>query len=406
MINNLSLSPPEEKKSSTTRVILVRHGRSNYNDWGKYQGCSDESILTEKGRKSAYQTGLALQKFTFDAIYTSPLKRVRQTTEEIIAALNTLSNKQLPSVFIDDKLIEINMSVWEGLFYEDVKKNFAEDYCRWREKPHLFSFQQNNKKQKDNTAYFPLLELYERAKQFWQEILAKHRGQTILIVAHGGTNRALISLVIGLKPAYYHYLQQSNCGISLLDFPDLENFNGQLQWLNLTTHLGETLPKLKEGKHGWRWLLLSAEEIQKSSQQLQVSFLFKKMFQQETINFILTDGDRNSDIFAQKWCENYTKTVHLSVDRKDTLEVWQQKILTKQKISNSQVELGLFNGLIIIQNNLLQNILGQILGSKTAFTTEATLGIIHYPHNIQRAIVQALLPLEKEIYYLASNQLV
>lgn len=398
MINNLPLSLPDKKKSSTTRVILVRHGRSTYNDWGKYQGCSDESILTEKGRKSAYQTGLALQKFTFDVIYSSPLKRVRQTTEEIIAAISTLSNNKLPPILIDEKLIEINMSVWEGLFYEDVQQNFTQDYCCWKEKPHVFSF-----KQKDNTAYFPLLELYERAKQFWQEILTKHRGQTILIVAHGGTNRALISLAMGLKPAYYHHLQQSNCGISLLDFPNSENFSGQLQWLNLTTHLGETLPKLKEGKNGWRWLLLSAEEIRKPSQQLQVSFLFKKMFQQETINFILTDGDRTSDLFAQNWCNDCSETVHLSVEGKNLLKSWQQQIITKQKTSITQIKLNLFSGLIIIPNQLFQNILGQILGGKTTLKTGAALGIIHYPQDTQRTILQALLPIEKKRSYLASN---
>ncbi len=80
---------------------------------------------------------------------------------------------------------------WQGLYYQEVKEKFAEAYNCWQKTPHLFSF--NN--------VYPVLELFEKARLFWQQILTKHQGQTILIVAHGGTNRALISTAVGLQPA-------------------------------------------------------------------------------------------------------------------------------------------------------------------------------------------------------------
>ena len=47
----------EKLTPQETRVILVRHGQSSFNAEGRYQGSSDESVLTEFGRQTARQTG-------------------------------------------------------------------------------------------------------------------------------------------------------------------------------------------------------------------------------------------------------------------------------------------------------------------------------------------------------------
>jgi phosphoserine phosphatase len=196
-----------------TKIILVRHGRSTYNEQGRYQGSSNESVLTKKGLETAYLTGLALKQFKFDAVYTSPLTRVQQTTQEIVSAFNnphdnllSLNSRLSPGqVRSDSRLQEVNMATWEGLTYKEVKENFAQDYHCWEKTPHLFAFSSVNHSQQK---FYPLQDLYQRAKSFLTEILNQHRGQTILIVAHGGTNRALISNAIGLSPDKYHSLQQ------------------------------------------------------------------------------------------------------------------------------------------------------------------------------------------------------
>ncbi len=246
-MNNLSLLSTSNTSvitstPPTTKVILVRHGRTNYNEQGRYQGSSNESVLTEKGYQDAYKTGLALEQFDFDAIYTSPLTRVQQTAQAIAAAFQAI-DKSLPPILIEPLLTEICMSNWEGLYYQEVKEKFPQAYRCWQETPHLFSH--------DRT-FYPVLELFQQARNFWHSILDKHRGQTILITAHGGTNRALIATAIGLNPAYYHSLQQTNCGISCLEFP-YDSDVARLNYLNVTNHLGEKLPKLKAGKTGWRW---------------------------------------------------------------------------------------------------------------------------------------------------------
>ncbi|MGL6339950.1 MAG: histidine phosphatase family protein, partial [Waterburya sp.] len=166
MNNFLSPSAP------FTKIILIRHARTNYNEQGRYQGSSDDSVLTEKGHQDAYSTGLALQKYNFDAIYTSPLTRVQQTTQAILTTFKQ-KNNNLPPIFIDRQLTEIQMSDWQGLLYQEVKEKFIDAYNYWQNTPHLFTL---------NGTLFPVRELFKQAQQFWQKILTKHRGQTILVV--------------------------------------------------------------------------------------------------------------------------------------------------------------------------------------------------------------------------------
>lgn len=72
------------RPSTPTRVILVRHARTTYNEQGRYQGSSDRSVLTAKGHQDAYATGLALKEYSFDAIYTSPLKEYGKLLKRLL----------------------------------------------------------------------------------------------------------------------------------------------------------------------------------------------------------------------------------------------------------------------------------------------------------------------------------
>jgi phosphoserine phosphatase len=368
MNNFLSLSTP------STKIILVRHARTTYNEQGRYQGSSDDSVLTEKGHQDAYSTGLALQKYNFDAIYSSPLTRVQQTTQAILATFKQ-ENNNIPPLFIDHQLTEIQMLDWQGLLYQEVKEKFIDAYNYWQNTPHLFTL---------NGTLFPVREIFKQAQQFWQKVLDKHRGQTILIVAHGGTNRALISTAVGLNPEHYHSLQQSNCGISCLKFSSKHNI-GELKYLNVTSHLGETLPKLKAGKTGWRWLLLSkanAKNIAKYS-------CVTRLINSNSIDLLLTDrsvsGYPIKDLVAQ------SKIPHISLAQNHFLD-WQQTIIKQKKYSFNSEQASLTTGLIIASDKLLAQILQTTLNINT-LNIAAHLAIIHYPQNHSYSILQGILPL-------------
>ncbi|MDD1419637.1 histidine phosphatase family protein [Dolichospermum sp. ST_sed1] len=239
-----------------TRVIIVRHGQSTYNIEKRIQGRTDASSLTEKGRNDAIQSGKALSSIAFDAIYSSPLQRAKSTAEIIGSQLAA----QSAVIQIDEQLVEVDLPLWVGMTTSEVKDKFTEDYSTWKERPHEFRMLINEAS--GTKEHFPVLALYAQAKQFWQEILPQHQGETILIVGHNGINRALISTALGISPSRYHCLQQSNCGISILNFAGGLGEPVQLESMNQTQHLGETFPSLRPGHQGVRLLLVRHGETE------------------------------------------------------------------------------------------------------------------------------------------------
>lgn len=235
-----------------TRVIIVRHGQSNYNLQKIIQGRCDESVLTELGRSDALETGKILRNYSFKGFYHSPLQRATQTAEIIESCLENSPSRQAV-----EKLREVDLPLWEKMRKEEVQEKFTEDYRTWKQRPHEFKMLLEGGKE-----HFPVLSLYEQAKEFWQEVLPQHQGETILIVAHNGINRCLVSSAIGVPPSHYHRLQQSNCCISVLNFTGAWGEPVQLESLNQTSHLNKPLPSYRQPHKGPRLLLIRHGETE------------------------------------------------------------------------------------------------------------------------------------------------
>lgn len=238
-----------------TRVIIVRHGQSSYNAQQRIQGRCDESVLTEKGYADAKVVGVALNSLTFDAFYCSPLQRAKKTSETIHSCLTNPPNIQAV-----EKLLEIDLPLWEKLFKQDVKEKFPDDYHCWKQRPHQFKMLLSTPQGEQE--HFPVLSLYQQAEQFWQEILPQHQNQTILVVAHNGINRCLLMSAIGIPAALYHSIQQSNCCINVLNFTGAWGEPVQLESLNQTSHLGSPLPSTRPNHQGVRLLLIRHGETE------------------------------------------------------------------------------------------------------------------------------------------------
>ena len=238
-----------------TRVIIVRHGQSSYNSLKMIQGRCDESVLTEKGYEDARKVGAALSSLKFDAVYSSPLQRAKQTAEVILSYL-----PGSPELLAPSNLMEIDLPLWEKQCRQEVQEKFPDDYLCWKERPHEFCMVIPTTE--GSREHFPVLALYEQAQQFWKEILPRHQGGTILIVAHNGINRCLITSALGIPPARYHSIQQSNCGINVLNFAGAWGELVQLESLNQTSHLGNPLPTPREGHRGLRLLLVRHGETE------------------------------------------------------------------------------------------------------------------------------------------------
>ena len=238
-----------------TRVIIVRHGQSNYNAKKLIQGRNDESVLTEKGRRDAQKVGASLSLLPIDVMYCSPLQRAKVTAEIIHSRL--LSQPSLSAI---NQLMEIDLPLWEKQNKLEVAETFKAEYQSWKERPHEFKMVLSTSEGKKD--HFPVLVLYQQAKKFWQEILPQHQGKTMLIVAHNGINRCLIMSALGVSPERYHSIQQSNCCINVLNFSGNWGESVQLESLNQTFHLGIPIPSTRSDKNHLRFLLVRHGETE------------------------------------------------------------------------------------------------------------------------------------------------
>jgi phosphoserine phosphatase len=225
-----------------TRVIILRHGQSSYNSQGRIQGRCNDSTLTDKGIADAITTGQALNGINLAAVYCSPLQRASLTAQTVVAQVTGA-----PLPITDDRLKEVDLPPWEKMLFSEVAAQFPTDYQTWHERPQELVLMVNGQEHR------PIPSLYAQAQEFWSTILPQHEGQTILIVAHNGINRALISTATGIPMHYYQSIQQSNCAVSVLNFAD-----GQVQMesLNQVAHLGKPLPENKGQQKGPRFLIV------------------------------------------------------------------------------------------------------------------------------------------------------
>jgi probable phosphoglycerate mutase len=123
----------DEGKFLSTRVVIVRHGESNFNILSKIQGRGNydrpelQSVLTDKGKQQAKLAGKALANLTIDVAYASPLVRAQHTAKIILA-----ENFHAPALDTTDGLLEIDLTEWESMLFHEIKEKFPEKYHFWQ----------------------------------------------------------------------------------------------------------------------------------------------------------------------------------------------------------------------------------------------------------------------------------
>lgn len=160
-------------------LILVRHGQSLWNAKGLWTGLTDVS-LSEKGIDESKLVGNSLKDIRIDIVFTSVLKRAKETLDEIKKKLGINS---LPTIE-NQALNEKNYGVFTGKNKWEVKKEYGiEKFTQIRRG---WSFQIPNGES--------LKDVYNRAVPYYQkEILPRLKeGKNVLVVAHGNSLRALV----------------------------------------------------------------------------------------------------------------------------------------------------------------------------------------------------------------------
>lgn len=247
----------DSNEGSVTRIVLVRHGQSDFNEQALFQGSSNKPRLTPKGWATAAQCGKYLSNIRFDAILCSPLRRAEETAKSIASEF-LQAGRQLPPVAYDLRLREIHLPGWEGLPFSTVRERYPLAFHLWKKSPYLLELQLHTSSLKTDS-FYPLRDVCTRSKQFLEDTLSSRRGQNLLVVGHGAAISALLCCALGISHANIHHLQQSNGGISALEISGSKSGEARMLFVNRTQHLGEVLPKIKGDRRGIRVLLLTRE---------------------------------------------------------------------------------------------------------------------------------------------------
>ncbi|AWK52371.1 histidine phosphatase family protein [Clostridium beijerinckii] len=200
-----------------TTVLLIRHGETEWNTLGKFQGCTDIA-LSDEGIKQAKLLKNRL-KGDFDYIYASPLSRAFDTANILASGIDK-------EVIIAPEIREINFGEWEGLTIHEIAEKYPEVFKAWRSDK-TESYICGGDSSIHNAA--------DRARKCILNIVSNHKGKKIVIVAHGGIIKAGLIGIFGWDMTMYHKMALGNTCINTLTFN--ENLKPALVGLNDTDHL-------------------------------------------------------------------------------------------------------------------------------------------------------------------------
>lgn len=180
-------------------ICLLRHGETSFNaDGNRYCGRTDVD-LTEKGISQARRMYELLEGYRFDAVYSSPLQRARKTAE--------IASGSAKKVLVDDRLIEVDFGEWEGRRPEEFQTQDSESWENWLAAPERFPAGRTGE-----TA----MQVVSRLQSFYDELIEKYNGKTVLVVGHNGVNRLFLASQLGMPLKNYRRLVQENSALTLL----------------------------------------------------------------------------------------------------------------------------------------------------------------------------------------------
>lgn len=199
-------------------IVLTRHGQVEGIDPPRFRGRM-ELDLTDVGRHQAQALGSAIAgQFQVDAVFTSPMKRCRDTGAAIAQA-SSAPQHVLPG--IDD----FDYGDWQWMTLADAKAQYPREFALWKRSPQWMCFPGGESLQK--VAWRSV----EALRDLWDE----YRDGTVALVAHDSVNRILLMHALELPLSAYWRIEQEPCCINELFVGD----DGvvKVMRMNDTTHL-------------------------------------------------------------------------------------------------------------------------------------------------------------------------
>ncbi len=216
-----------------TTLYLVRHGETEGSESKRYCGSMDVP-LSEKGiRQMRAASGFIMEHLVgssasrslsylrdihgqgkasdkeigknprLSAIYCSDLQRATRSAE-IIAKRHALDPIQLPA------LRERSFGIWEGMTFTEIREGYPAEFDAWAGNP---------------VSHSPMggedtVTVAERATRALGEIISRHRGENVSIVAHGGVNRIILCDIMGIPLENIFRIEQDHGAVNIIEFWD------------------------------------------------------------------------------------------------------------------------------------------------------------------------------------------
>lgn len=183
------------------RIYLMRHGETLYQSRAA-EGALGNGELTERGREQIAAVALLFRGVPLDRVYASPLARARETAQLVARekGLEVLISDDLREITPSEEVV-LAKSPAETL--REVQRFFKEAATSWDE-PYLGgeSFHQ----------------VQERGVRFLTSLMSQEDWQTVLLVAHGGINNAILAYVTGVTGGRLFNIEQDFGCINVIDF--------------------------------------------------------------------------------------------------------------------------------------------------------------------------------------------
>jgi ribonuclease H / adenosylcobalamin/alpha-ribazole phosphatase len=201
------------EKEKTTGVIFVRHGQADFPSKRLYCDDREDPGLTERGLEQARHAGVMLAGEQVDVIYASPMNRTRTTAAAIVDATGA-------PLHFDVRLKERPFGIWDGLYFDDIARDYPEDFKAWKSDP-VFFVPEGGEAINDHMT---------RVTDALAGIVAAHPGQLIVVVAHVGPIRMCITEALTMPIAAYRRLTIDYGSLTRVEYGAQQN---NLIYLNI-----------------------------------------------------------------------------------------------------------------------------------------------------------------------------
>jgi phosphoserine phosphatase len=185
------------------RLIIVRHGESEWNRVGRYQGQCD-APLSDLGLRQAEALARRLSDEPLDVIFTSPLQRAAKTAEAIARYHPNTPFEQTTAV------MEIHHGDWQGLMADEVIARYGAGLREWREHP--------TRSQMPNGESFS--NILKRVLDFKERLCEEYGDSDVLVSTHDVVVKILVADALGMNMDRINRIWVTNASISVIEYGD------------------------------------------------------------------------------------------------------------------------------------------------------------------------------------------